>query len=341
MHLLIALCILLCPLGLYGALTPSPLVSREYVDVVQARIGDKYAVIRHKSGKKEVLPVSSLRLANLEWFQQIEAEDPLKRGNSSVKVVTEKKVYKPKNTIVTSKIEDGIETVQLCAPNVFRNQIGGTCMFYARVHWMDIAGYYVNNGTIYKSINGAPPHDPWSSPNYAAGLSTIITDHTPQPITHEALPYGDNFEWARQQLRLGRPILAALPSEIWQALPSGYLAERQWNGGRVGHQIVINGFTYNHQNQEGTFHVINTWEELPQFDLKLEDAGRGILVMEQSVSPRGQTPDETEQELWVISVSLLREAETYNLYKVVTNQGERRIMAPDAYTAQRIVEDEE
>lgn len=346
MHHLIALCILLCPLGLFAALTPSAYVSREYVDVVQARVGEKYAAIRHKNGKKELIPVSSLRPANLDWFFKIEAADPLRRGDSSVKVVTTIKEYEPKNTIVTSEIKDGVETVQLCAPNVFRNQTGGTCMFYARVHLMDIAGYYVNNGTINKSINGAPPHDPWSSPNYVAGLTTIVTNHTPTPILHDPLPYGDNFEWARQQLRLGRPILAALPSEIWQALPSGYLAERQWSGGKVGHQIVVNGFTYNPETDEGTFHIVNTWEELPEFDLKTEDARRGILVFEQSVSPYGHVPDDAEQErlakeLKVISISLLRKAGSYNLYKVVTNQGAQHIMAPDKYTAQRIVEDQE
>jgi hypothetical protein len=346
MYLRIALCILLYPLSLYGALKPSASVSREYVNVVQARVGDKYATIRHRSGKKEVLPVNSLRLANLDWFQQIEAVAPLHRGNASIhEVAPSVKVYEPKQTIVTAKIEDGIETVQLCAPNVFRDQIGGTCMFYARVHLMDIAGYYVNNGTIFKVINGAPPNNPWSSPNYVNGLSTIITDHTPTPITHEALPYGDNFEWARQQLRLGRPILAALPSEIWQALPSGYLAERQWSGGDVGHQIVVNGFTFNPKTGEGSFHVINSWEELPEFDLKLKDAGRGILVFEKSVSPIGHVPDYAEQErlakeLKVLKVTLLRKAGSYNLYRVVTNQGEQRIMAPDAFTAQKIVEEE-
>ena len=114
----------------------------------------------------------------------------------------------------------------------------------------------------------------------------------------------------------------------------------------MGHQIVVNGFTFNPKNGEGTFHVVNTWEELPEFDLKLKDAGRGILVFEKSVSPIGQVPDDAEQErlakeLKVIRVSLIRTAGSYNLYKVVTNQGEHRIMAPDAYTAQRIVEEEE
>ena len=74
--------------------------------------------------------------------------------------------------------------------------------------------------------------------------------------------------------------------------------------------------------------------------------GRGILVFEKSVSPIGHIPDYAEQErlakeLKVLRVSLRRKAASYNLYKVVTNQGEHRIMAPDAYTAQRIVEEEE
>ena len=74
--------------------------------------------------------------------------------------------------------------------------------------------------------------------------------------------------------------------------------------------------------------------------------GRGILVFEKSVSPIGHIPDYAEQErlakeLKVLRVSLRRKAASYNLYKEVTNQGEHRIMAPDAYTAQRIVEEEE
>ena len=138
----------------------------------------------------------------------------------------------------------------------------------------------------------------------------------------------------------------SLPSEIWQALPSGYLAERQWNGGRVGHQIVVNGFTYNFKTGAGTFHVVNTWNELPEFDLKLEDAKRGILVFEQSVSPVGHVPDDAKaerlaKELKVLSISILRSAGSYNLYKVTTNQGERRIMAADEATAKRIVEEKE
>lgn len=346
MRFLTLLSIFLIPFSLMAGLEPSAAVSRKYVDVAQARVDAKYVTFKRLNGKKALIPVSTLKSADLDWFRKVQAVSPLTKGNFSVKVVdaaTIPSTRQPKNTIVTSQIVDGVETVQLCSPNVFRDQIGGTCMLYARVHWLDIAGYYSNNGTIYKSINGAPPTRPWDAPQYAAGLITILTDHSPRPITHTVPPYGgNNFEWAREQLRQGRPILAAFPKEIWQALPSGYLAKRQWNGGVVGHQIVVNGFTYNPKDQTGTFHIINSWRELPEFDLKLKDAARGILAFEQSISPYGQVPQSSEPTtdiLQVEAVKLLRSKGDYSLYEVTTNQGVQRIIATDSYTAQRLVEE--
>jgi hypothetical protein len=201
-------------------------------------------------------------------------------------------------------------------------------MLYARVHWLDIAGYYTDPPAIFKIINDTPSDAPWQSRHYVEGLSSVISARTPKPVLHPLPPEIESFEWARGELRKGRPILAALPHEIWQALPPGFIAAHPWDGGPVGHQIVINGFTWDKATREGTFHIINSWDELPQFDLTTENAKGGVLVMEQSVSPIGEPQAETVKEV-VQSITLVRTAGKANLYQVKTNLGIRRILAPD------------
>lgn len=105
----------------------------------------------------------------------------------------------------------------------------------------------------------------------------------------------DPFEWARGELRKGRPLLAAFPREIWQALPPGFIAAHPWGGGNVGHQIVVNGFTWNSETKQGTFHIINSWAELPEFDLKTEAAKGGALVISYSMLPKGEAPPVAEK----------------------------------------------
>jgi hypothetical protein len=178
---------------------------------------------------------------------------------------------------------------------------------------------------------------PWADPKYLSGLERLFTGFIPAPWIHPLPPESDPFEWARGELRRGRPILAALPKEIWQALPSGFLASRPWNGGDVGHQIVINGFTWNNETKTGSFHVINSWNELPDFDLSLDAAKNGVVVMEASLSPKGEVKPSTEKEI-VKSVTLVRSAGKSNLYDVETNLGRRRIAASSEEAARALVE---
>jgi len=146
----------------------------------------------------------------------------------------------------------------------------------------------------------------------------------------------DPFDWTRQELRKGRPVLAAFPREVWQDLPPGFVGKHPWNGGKVGHQVVINGFTWNRETQEGTFHIINSWSELPEFDLKTE-AAKGAMEVEQSLSPKGEQR-EAFVRTQVTKVTLIKSVGKTNLYEVDTNTGVEKVVAPDAATAKVMVE---
>lgn len=304
---------------------------------VKARIDGDHAVVLFANGTRSIVPLASLAPADRAWLTDLSTRCPLARGKSQVTVVNDGALAKRKQTIEVARVEGPLETVQLCQPNVIRNQIGGTCMLYARVHWLDIAGYYTEVPAIFKIINDTPSDAPWRSRRYVEGLETVITSHTPKPVLHPLPPQEEAFEWARSELRMGRPILAALPHEIWQALPSGFVAEHPWNGGPVGHQIVINGFTWNKETRQGSFHIINSWEELPQFDLATESAKGGLLLIEQSVSPIGEPPPEIVKEV-VKSITLVKAVGSTNLYQVKTNQGDRRVLAPDEAAAREMIE---
>lgn len=300
-------------------------VSPQFREVTQARLEKSQVVMLLANGSRSIAPLSALSPADLAWLTKIADQNPLPHGKSSVVVVAS--TEPAKKTIQIAKTEGSVETVQLCPPNVIRDQIGGTCMIYARVHWLDIAGYYVNVGDIYKIINDTPPQHPWTAPHYIAGLTGIMEGFKSKPLTHRMLPQDEPFEWARQELRKGRPILAALPREIWQALPPGFIAAHPWNGGSVGHQIVINGFTWDATTKKGTFHVINSWAELMEFDLSTEAVQNGLLVMEKSLSPIGEAKTETVKET-VKKVTFIKALGSSNLYEVETNLCTRRVAAP-------------
>ena len=310
-------------------------ISPRFRGAAKARIDESYAVVILADGSKTMAPLASLTTADLAWLTQLSKDNLLAKGKSTMVVVAS--TDPAKKTIQIAKTEGTLETVQLCPPNVIRDQIGGTCMIYARVHWLDIAGYYVDLGGIYRIINDTPPDHPWTSPRYVAGLSTIMTDFKSKPVTHSMAPQDEPFDWARKQLRLGRPILAALPREIWQALPSGFIAEHPWNGGSVGHQIVINGFTWDETTQKGSFHVINSWKELTEFDLSTDSAKGGLLVMEKSLSPIGEARTETVKEV-VQKITLIKSVGSTNLYEVETNLGTRRVAAPNEEKIYSLVE---
>jgi hypothetical protein len=312
-------------------------VSAQYQGAVKARINGNYAVVLFADGSKSLVPLDSLGPDDRAWLTGLSNRSPLAHGNSKVVVVKETDEVKAKNTIETAKTEGTLETVQLCQPNVMRNQIGGTCMIYARIHWLDIAGYYVTPGDIYKIINDTPPNAPWLSAHYREGLQTILTGFKSKPVVHNLPADADPFEWARGELRQGRPILAAFPREVWQALPPGFVAAHPWNGGPVGHQIVINGFTWDKDTQQGTFHIINSWQELPQFDLTTEAAGDGVLVIEQSLSPIGETKTAAVKEV-IQSITLVKAMDSTNLYEVQTNLGTRQVVAQDEAAARGIIE---
>jgi hypothetical protein len=249
-------------------------VTLKYQDAVIARIENGYVIVLLANGSKTMLPLGSLKEDDRVWLTKLSLESPLAPGKSEVRIVRE--AIMAKTTIAVSSTVGPLETVQLVPPNVSRDQIGATCMIYARVHWLDIAGFYVDNVDIYKIINNADTEHPWMSPNFYRSMDNLVTNFTPRPLIHSWTPKVDAFEWTMQELRKGRPVLASFPREIWQDLPPGFVGKHPWNGGNVGHQIVINGFTWNQETHEGTFHVVNSWKELPEFDLKTE-AAKGAM----------------------------------------------------------------
>ncbi len=189
----------------------------------------------------------------------------------------------------------------------------------------------MDNVDIYKVINIADTVHPWTSPNYYQSMQNLVMNFTPRPVIHNWSPKVEAFEWARQELRKGRPVLAAFPREIWQALPPGFVGMHPWNGGKVGHQIVINGFTWNKETRQGTFHIVNSWKELPEFDLKT-DAAKGAMDVEASVSPKGEQREEAVV-IEVGKVTLIKALGKTNLYEVQTNSGVERVAAPDPAAA--------
>ncbi|MEZ0218044.1 MAG: hypothetical protein ACAH89_12990, partial [Rariglobus sp.] len=252
----------------------SAAVSSQYQTAKQARINGDYAMVVFADGTKSMVPLKSLKIEDHDWVIALSKQKPLAEGKSSVVVVAASApvVEQPKKTIVAATVEGPLEKVQLCSPNIMRDQIGGTCMLYARIHYLDIAGYYLQTPEIYKIINGTPPDNPWTERRYVYGLQSVFYDRPVKPVRHRPAPEMDQFDWTRDELRKGRPILAAFPREIWQALPPGFIAAHPWNGGSVGHQIVINGFTWNKETRKGTFRIINSWKELPEFDLTTDAA---------------------------------------------------------------------
>jgi hypothetical protein len=309
-------------------------VSPKYQDALKARIENGYAIVLLADGSRTMVPLGSLKDDDREWLTKLSEQSPLAHGKSEVKVVKEQ--VKAKNTIAVSTVAGPLETVQLNPPNVMRDQIGATCMVYARVHWLDIAGYYVNNVDIYRIINNADTDHPWKSPSYYPSMYNLVANFTPRPVLHEWTPKTDAFEWTRAELRKGRPILAAFPREVWQDLPPGFVGQHPWSGGSVGHQIVINGFTWNKDTREGTFHIVNSWKELPEFDLKTK-AATGALVIEASLSPKGE-PTEAVEKTKIIKVTLIKTLGGTSLFQVETNKGLEKVAAADEDSARAMVE---
>lgn len=338
--------LLLLILGALGHAKLSAAVSLEYKTATQARISGSYVMVVFANGSKAMVPTASLKVEDHDWLVALSQNKPMAAGKATVTVVTaaESSGAPAKKTIVTSSVQGPLETVQLCPPNIMRDQIGGTCMLYARIHYLDIAGYYTQTPEIYKIINETPSHAPWLEQRYVEGLFSIFTRHTPRPVRHQPPPQLDPFEWARGELRKGRPLLAAFPREIWQALPPGYVASRPWSGGSIGHQIVVNGFTWNKETRQGTFRIINSWAELPEFDLSTRAAEGGNLVIEESLSPFGEVaakPASGSAKERVNNIRLIRSTGAVNLYEVTTTHGTRRMVAANEDAVRRLVEETE
>lgn len=317
----------------------SSAISASLQNAASARIDSTYAVIVFTDGKKSLVPLSSLTAADRAWLEQFAAEHPLGHGNSKVTVVKEEHERTVKKTIDSSSVDGPLETVQLCPPAVLRDQLGNTCQLYAMIHCMDIAGYYAKIADVYKIVNmieATNPKNPWADPRYALALQQFPRIYAPGNAIHYPDPAKKPFDWARDELRKGHPILAAFPESIWEGLPPAFVAAHEWDGGKEGHAIVVNGFTWNRVTGEGSFHIINSWRDLSQFDLPIE-AAKGLLTMQWSLSPKNEVEAKPTNEV-VVNVVVVRAAADMSLYQVQTNLGTRVVVAQSEAEARRYVE---
>ncbi len=318
----------------------SSALSASLPNAVSARIDSTYAVILYKDGKKALVPLTSLTPADRAWLETFAAEHPLGHGNSKVTVVKEAEEAHPiKKTIERSEVGGALEWVQLCRPAVLRDQLGNTCQLYAMIHCMDIAGYYVKIADVYKIVNmieATSPKNPWADPRYAPALYQFPRTYAPGNAIHFPDRSKDAFDWARDELRKGHPILAAFPESIWMGLPPAFVAAHEWDGGKEGHAIVVNGFTWNRVTGQGSFHIINSWRDLSEFDLSVE-AAQGLLLMQWSLSAKNEEKP-VPSDAVVTKIVLLRGAADMNLYEVETNLGTRRVTAQSEDEAKRLVE---
>ena len=299
-----------------------------------ARIEGGYVRLLYANGKKNLFAVAELSAAEAEWLKDFVTEHPLAPGKSSVVVAK----VEAKKTIVKQETKDGVETVQLCPPAKLRDQIGGTCMFYARVHYLDIAGYPVEDGEIYRVTNNVPKDTPYLDHNYHVGMQMLFLRQKPSPLIHYPNGTLPPFEWARQELRKGRPILSALPENMWLSLPADFLATHRWDGtNKIGHQVVINGFTYNPATQKGTFHIVNSWRVLAEFDVPVEPRDEQNFMMEQSLSPKGEEPEKAVK-IVAGAATLVKTVGKQNLYSVETNVGPQKVLATTEEAAKAFVE---
>jgi hypothetical protein len=305
-------------------------------DLAAARVEGGYVTVLFKNGRRGLLPVTDFAEIELEELEAFAAEHPLARGKSSMVIAK----VEQKKTIEKQATEEGTETVLLVSPAKLRDQIGGTCMFYARVHYLDIAGYPVSDAEIYRVINNVSTDQPYLDYRYHVGMQMLFLRQKPIPVVHFPDPTLSPFEWARQQLRKGRPVLAALPENVWLSLPADFLATHPFDGsGKIGHQVVINGFTYNETTKKATFHVVNSWRDLAEFDVPVEirDEQQKNILIEQSLSPKGEPPEEAVKVV-AGAVTLLKPVGKQNLYSVETNLGPKKVMAVSEEGAKEFVE---
>lgn len=312
----------------------SAAIEKKFAGLSAARAESGYMAVLYENGRKGMFPFGSLTEDETEWLKAFALAHPLAHGKSTV--VTSKTELK--KTIEKQVTENGIETVQLCPPAKLRDQIGGTCMLYGRVHYLDIAGYPVEDGEIYRISNNVPVNQPYLDYHYYVGMLMLFLKQKPSPIVH--FPNGtiSSFEWARQELRKGRPILSALPEDIWMSLPAEFLATHPFDGSsKIGHQVVINGFTYNPATQKGTFHVINSWRVLSEFDVPVEIKDERRILIEQSLSPRGEPPEKAVK-ITAGAINVVKPVGKKFLYSVETNVGTQRVVANSEDDAKTFVE---
>ena len=142
-------------------------------------------------------------------------------------------------------------------------------MLYGRVHWLDIAGYYADNGMIYRVSNVADAEHPWQDMHYLMGLDNLVNGFLPKPIVHDLALQDDPFEWrppresrrspgfAHAQRRASGGAFRASHGQkvspvVWRAVRRGVTDIR--------HPAVSPGLSASLSQRRRTFILQNSWK---------------------------------------------------------------------------------
>jgi len=109
------------------------------------------------------------------------------------------------------------------------------------------------------------------------------------------------------------------------------------NAHAVPYLHAINGFTYNPATKKATFHIVNSWRVLAEFDVPVEARDEQNILMEQSLSPKGELPEQAKK-IVAGAVTLLKPVGKQNLYSVETNVGPQKVLAASEEGAKQFVE---
>ncbi len=101
-----------------------------------------------------------------------------------------------------------------------------------------------------------------------------------------AVSQPENWEWIRDELRKGNPVIAGLVSDYWRVLPAAFFEHHRAPAIDSGHAVVVIGFTWNEALKSGTFRLVNSWEDQPEIVVSTEDA-RESLYGCLSITPKG------------------------------------------------------
>ena len=69
----------------------------------------------------------------------------------------------------------------------------------------------------------------------------------------------ENWEWMREELRKGNPVVAGLVSDYWRVLPAAFFAHHRAPPIDSGHAVEQNGGRLHDENETLSAPVLSSW----------------------------------------------------------------------------------